>query len=305
MLKIALVGLGVMGRNHYRVLSALPDAEVVGLCDNQVEAFEGQKVWPDLEPMLEAVNPDAVVIATPTFLHHDMALLCAKKGVKRLFIEKPVAASEAEAQSLLEQLPADTLVAVGHVERFNPVITALKKELADKEVYSLAITRVGPFPPRIADVGILTDLAVHDVDLIRFITGKEVVGSHIFASKKIHNHHEDNAVLSFELESHVIATITTNWLTPYKKRKIEVATPEGYFEADLMSQELRVFSSYSANHSYLVRDVIVYKGEPLKNELSAFIQWCKSGERSSDLASIGDSLKTLSLVARQPDNAIG
>ncbi len=299
MLKVALVGLGVMGRNHYRVLTALPDAEVVALCDNQVETFEGQKVWPDLAQMLDAVRPDAAVIATPTFLHRDMALLCAQKGIKRLFIEKPVAATVEQAQSLLEELPEETLVAVGHVERFNPVVTALKKELENSPIYSLAITRVGPFPPRIADVGILTDLAVHDVDLIRFITGKEVVGSHIFASKKIHNHHEDNAVLSFELESHVIATITTNWLTPYKKRKIEVATPDGYYEADLMSQELRVFSSYSTNHSYLVRDVIVYKGEPLKNELAAFVAWCKEGRRSSDLASINDSLTTLKLVTRE------
>lgn len=294
MLKILLIGLGVMGRNHLRVLSTLPDVEVVGLCDNQMDEYEGRKVWRNLDEALNKVNADAALIAVPTFLHKEVALKCAAKGL-HLFIEKPAASSVEEARAIEGAIPAALYTAVGHVERFNPVVTALKKELEGKDIYSIAITRVGPFPPRIADVGILTDLAVHDVDLIRFITGKEVLDRHIFASQKIHNHHEDNAILSFKLENEIVATITTNWLTPYKKRKIEVATPAGYYEADLMSQELRCYSAYSANHSYLVRDVIVYKGEPLRNELAAFAKLCKEGDRLG-LATIEDSIKTLELV---------
>lgn len=294
MLRLILIGLGVMGKNHYRVLKTLPNVEVVALCDAMMDEFEGKKVYRTVDEALKKVEADAALIAVPTFLHKEVALKCIAKGL-HIFIEKPAAATVQEASDISSAIPSKIHSAVGHIERFNPVVSALKNELEGKDIYSIAITRVGPFPPRIADVGILTDLAVHDVDLIRYITAKEILDKHIFASQKIHNHHEDNAILSFKLESEVVATITTNWLTPYKKRKIEVATPAGYYEADLISQDLRVYSAYSASHSYLVRDVIVQKGEPLRNELNAFINLCKTGDRAG-LATIEDSIKTLELV---------
>ncbi|MDR2033938.1 MAG: Gfo/Idh/MocA family oxidoreductase [Helicobacteraceae bacterium] len=293
MLRVVLIGLGVMGKGHYRVLSSIARAQIVGLCDNQIDEFDGKKVWRDIDEMLAKVQADAAIIATPTFLHKEIALKCASKNL-HVFIEKPAAANNEDAM-IIAKACEKLHSAVGHIERFNPVVTALKKELEGKDIYSIAITRVGPFPPRIADVGILTDLAVHDIDLIRYITGKEIVDRHIFASQKIHNHYEDNAILSFKLQEEIVATITTNWLTPYKKRKIEVATPAGYYEADLMSQELKSFSAYSASHSYLVRDIVVFKGEPLRNELSAFVSLCVSGDRGA-LASIEDSIKTLEVV---------
>jgi predicted dehydrogenase len=298
-LKLALIGLGSMGKNHYRVLTSMDGIELVGLCDSAMDEFNGVKVWRDIDQMLANVKTDAAIIAAPTFLHKEIALKCAAKGL-HLFIEKPAAANGDDAR-IIKESGAGVCIAVGHIERFNPVVTALKNELVGKDIYSIAITRVGPFPPRIADVGILTDLAVHDIDLIRYITGKEIVDCHIFASQKIHNHHEDNAILSFKLEEEIVATIATNWLTPYKKRKIEVATPAGYYEADLMSQELKSFSAYSASHSYLVRDIVVFKGEPLRNELSAFVSLCVKGDRGA-LATIDDSVRTLEIVniAKKP-----
>ncbi|MDR2152752.1 MAG: Gfo/Idh/MocA family oxidoreductase [Helicobacteraceae bacterium] len=292
--KIILIGLGAMGKNHYRVLTSLAGVEIAALCDNMMDEFDGRKVWRDIDDALRGVQADAAIIAAPTFLHKEIALKCAAKGL-HLFIEKPAAANGEDAR-IIKESSGGLRVAVGHVERFNPVVSALKNELLGKDIYSIAITRVGPFPPRIADVGILTDLAVHDIDLIRYITGKEIVDCHIFASQKIHNHHEDNAILSFKLQDEIVATIATNWLTPYKKRKIEVATPAGYYEADLMSQELKCFSAYSASHSYLTRDVVVFKGEPLRNELGAFVSLCASGERGA-LATIDDSVRTLEIVA--------
>lgn len=282
-----------MGKNHLRVLAKLPNVKVVGLCDNQMDEYEGRKVWRDLDEMLRSVEADAALIVVPTFLHKTVALKCAAQGLD-IFIEKPAASSVAEAREI-EAAASDVKTAVGHIERFNPVVGALKKELEGKDIYSIAITRVGPFPPRIADVGILTDLAVHDVDLIRFLTDKEIIDKHIFSSQKIHNHHEDNAILSFKLQNEIVATITTNWLTPFKKRRIEVATPAGYYEADMMSQELRVLSAYSASQSYLVRDIVVFKGEPLLNELAAFVSYC-NGNSHGSLATIEDSIKTLELV---------
>ena len=174
MLKFALIGLGVMGKNHYRALQNVAGVQIVALCEPFCKENFAQKIYTELDEMLESENLDAAVIATPTSLHKETALKCMQKGLN-LLIEKPVCANAADAQILLEEAKRrDIKVAVGHVERFNPAITALKKELANEEIYSVQITRNAPFPQRITDVGILADLAVHDIDLIRFLSGKEI-----------------------------------------------------------------------------------------------------------------------------------
>jgi predicted dehydrogenase len=294
MIKLAIVGLGVMGKNHYRVLKNI-GFEVAALCDAVVKEHDGKNVYADYKKMYEEIRPKAVIIVVPTFLHKEVAEFFIEKGVD-VFLEKP-AADKVEDAIYLSELAQKYGVktAVGHIERFNPVVRELKRELNGKELYTISITRVGPFPPRIADVGILTDLAVHDIDLIRFLTGSEIKKCSIYKSQKIHDHHEDNAVLSFELENEIVANITTNWLTPFKKRRVEVSAKEGYYDADLMGQDLKEFSSFQANNSYVVRDCIVFKGEPLKFELEAFLSYIKTGDRG-DLATIEDSAKTLAIL---------
>ncbi len=175
------------------------------------------------------------------------------------------------------------------------MVQALKNEIKNKEIYSINITRIGPFPPRIADVGILTDLSVHDIDLIRFISQKSISKKSIFKSKKIHNHHEDNAILSFAMENDIVASITTNWLTPFKKRKVEVACKEAYYEADLMTQELLEYSNFKVNNSFVIRNCFVKKSEPLFDELSSFINYIKTGQKPIS-ATIEDSIETLQTV---------
>ncbi|MDD3325052.1 MAG: Gfo/Idh/MocA family oxidoreductase [Sulfurospirillaceae bacterium] len=294
MVKIALIGLGSMGQNHYRVLKSIREVEVVALCDVNKNREYDEPFYNDVEEMLEKTLCDAVVIAVPTFLHKEVALKCLKKG-KDLFIEKPVASNAIEAQEILEASKAvGAKVCVGYIERFNPVVEALKAELADKEIYSIGITRVGPFPPRIADVGILTDLSVHDIDLIRYISEKEIEQTAIFKSKKIHNHYEDNAILSFKLQDDIVASITTNWLTPFRKRTIEVATKEGYYEANLMEQDLVEYSAYQKNNSYVIRKCMVKKEEPLVREHKAFVNFVKTGTRGG-LSTIEDSIITLNI----------
>ncbi len=298
MMKIAIVGLGAMGKNHYRILKELQEqATIVGLCD--AIPLEGYKepCFTELTAMLDNTKPDAVVIATPTFLHKETALICIERGID-IFIEKPAAATAADARMILEAAQAKGVKScVGHVERFNPVVQALQKELEGREIYTISISRVGPFPPRIADVGVLTDLSVHDIDLMRFITHKNIKDQAVFKSRKIHNHHEDNAVLNFELEGNIIANILTNWLTPFKKRVIEVACKEVYLEADLITQNLTEYSGYSKQNSYVVRDCHIKKDEPLLKELEAFIHYVKTGEKGS-LASIQDSIITLEVASQ-------
>ncbi len=298
MMKVALVGLGAMGKNHYRILRELQDrTTIVGLCDAVTLEGYSEPCFTDLETMLDNTKPDAVVIATPTSLHREVALQCIDRGID-IFIEKPAAASAADAKVIAEAAAAKGVKScVGHVERFNPVVQALQKELEGREIYTISISRVGPFPPRIADVGVLTDLSVHDIDLMRFITRKEIKDQAIFKSRKIHNHHEDNAVLNFELEDNIIANILTNWLTPFKKRVIEVACKQVYLEADLITQNLTEYSGYSRQNSYVVRDCHIKKDEPLLKELEAFIHYVRTGEPGS-LASIEDSIITLEVAAQ-------
>ena len=297
MVKVALIGLGSMGQNHYRVLKSLPEFELTALCDIQQTKDYDEPFYTDLDEMLEKAEFDAAVIVVPTFLHKTIALKCLAKG-KDLFIEKPVASNCEEATAILEAAnKANAKVCVGYIERFNPVVEALINELEGKEIYSIGITRVGPFPPRIADVGILTDLSVHDIDLIRYITKEEIEQVSIYKSQKIHNHHEDNAILSFRLTGEIVASITTNWLTPFRKRTIEVATKEGYYEADLMAQDLTEYSEYQRNNSYVIRKCIFKKEEPLIREHKAFAHFISTGERCG-LSTIEDSMITLEISSQ-------
>jgi len=294
MVKVALIGLGSMGQNHYRVIKSLPGFELTALCDIKQTRDYDEPFYTSLDEMLEKADFEAAVIVVPTFLHKEVAIKCLKKG-KHLFIEKPVASSVEEANEILAiATKMNAKVAVGYIERFNPVVEELKNEISGSEIYSIGITRVGPFPPRIADVGILTDLSVHDIDLIRFITGRNILKTSIFKSQKIHNHHEDNAILSFELEDEIVASITTNWLTPFRKRTIEVATKDAYYEANLMEQDLTEFSEYQKNNSYVIRKCMVKKEEPLIREHLAFRKFIKTGERNG-LSTIEDSIITLEI----------
>ena len=294
MTRIAVIGLGVMGKNHYRVLKSLPDVEVAAVCDPGVEGFD-EPHYKDVDSMLENEELDAAIIAVPTNLHKEVALKCMDFGLA-LLIEKPVAPTVAEGMEILSVAKAKGVAtAVGHVERFNPVVAALKKELKSKEILTISITRVGPYPPRIADVGVITDLAVHDIDLIRFITEKEITEVNIYKSKKIVDHYEDNAVLSFKLEDDIVANITTNWITPFKKRTIEIATNDAYYEANLIGQELVEYSAFKTNNSYVIRDCFVMKSEPLVNELKAFVEHV-NGREAEYITSLEDGVEILKII---------
>jgi UDP-N-acetylglucosamine 3-dehydrogenase len=273
--KVGVIGLGAMGRNHLRVYSELPDAELAGIADidhglaqslakkYRVKSFSNYK-----ELLQEGL--DAVSIAVPTSLHREVALAAADAGTNML-IEKPIADSISAASAIIEAASRNRVkLMIGHIERFNPVVPVIKKEIEETEVSLIEITRIGPFPPRIRDVGVVVDVATHDIDLLRYITGSEFKKLYSLTSRSLAPH-EDAAILLFQMENGVLARITVNWLTPFKVREISIATREKFIRASLLDQKVTTYSKYKVDESYLVRELSVPFGEPLKLEIQAFV----------------------------------
>lgn len=280
MIKVGVIGLGVMGRNHVRVYSELSDVELAGIAD--VDPGLAQSLakkyhttpFRDYRDLFQR-DLDAVSIAVPSSLHHKVALAAANAGANML-IEKPIADSVSSANSIIEAASKNRVkLMIGHIERFNPVVPIIKKEVEGTAVSLIEITRIGPFPPRIRDVGVVIDLATHDIDLLRYITGSEFKKIYGLTSRNLAPY-EDSAILLFEMENGVLARVTVNWLTPFKVREISIATGEKFIKASLIDQKVTAYSKYKENESYLVRELSVPFGEPLKLELQAFIHCVKN-----------------------------
>jgi predicted dehydrogenase len=282
-LKCAVIGAGAMGRNHARILSLHPSADLIGIVDPDPEVRAGiAKMadtvgYDDLDAVL-AQGLQAAVVAVPTVEHHQVARRLIEAGV-HLLIEKPIAATSAEAHDLIARAKErGVTLTVGHVERFNPAIRALHDAVNGEEIISIAISRVGPFPPRISDVGIVTDLGVHDIDLIRWLSGSEIV-EHQSLLTRARGQHEDIAFLQFRLANGALAHINTNWLTPYKERRISVSTAKRFIVCDMLLRTVNEFSGFTpdglpdrlAQGSFVSRSLSVPFVEPLRAEIDAFL----------------------------------
>lgn len=281
--RIGVVGGGSMGYNHCRVLSELPEAEFAGVADPSNEARErihsefGGATFASVEDLM-ATDLQALVVAVPTRLHSRIAELAIEGGLSVL-VEKPLAQTSSDAERLT-CLAAEKGVAlmVGHIERFNPVIEAMRQALGDEQPISIDITRVGPLPPRINDVGVIIDLGVHDIDLIRFLTGSEFARIACFSSRT-HALHEDAANLCFEMENGTVAHVTTNWITPFKVRKLDIATPTRFIEGDLLTFQAKEYKGFAVTDvEYSVKGLRMRRSEPLKGELSAFLRCVVTGD---------------------------
>src|SRR5476649_2246766 len=281
-LRVGVVGVGVMGSNHARVFAGLPGIELVAVADPDRKQADfvartlGCAAVPDVGELLDK-KVDAITIAAPTHLHRDIALACIARGV-HVMVEKPIASSVEEGNEIINAARrAGLTLMVGHVERFNPAVEAIKDAIRNEDILSIAITRVGPFPPRMSNVGVVIDLAVHDIDLIRWFTDSDIIEVQPQLSSAVAER-EDIALLQFRTASGVLAHINTNWLTPFKARNVTIATRGKYVMGDLLTRQVTECFGFQADGSYSMRHLSVGHDEPLRAELISFIESVREGK---------------------------
>jgi predicted dehydrogenase len=296
-----------MGANHARVFAGLPDVQLVGVADpnraqrDLVTRVLGTPAVDNLDALLD-MDIEAVTIAAPTHLHHDIALKCIARGL-HILVEKPVASTVDEGREIIAAARrSGVTLMVGHVERFNPAVQAIKQAIEGEDILSIAITRVGPFPPRMSNVGVVIDLAVHDIDLICWFTESEIDEVQPQLASAVAER-EDIALLQFRTQSGVLAHINTNWLTPFKARTATIATRNKYIQGDLLTRQVTECFGFQRDGSYSMRHLPVGHDEPLRAELMAFVNAIRTGSEpaitgEAGVASLEIAIKCLETRAK-------
>lgn len=248
LLRAGLVGLGVMGRNHARVLANLDGVELVGVADplgDPHRAAHGVPVVTSVDALIER-GLDYCVVAVPTAQHEQIALQLADAGVHML-VEKPVAFDQQAAGRMIDAFDKAGLVgAVGHIERYNPALQQLRARLANGdlgEIFQIATRRQGPFPSRIDDVGVVKDLATHDLDLTAWVSGSRFAAVSARTAHKSGRDHEDLVAVTGQLADGTITNHLVNWLSPLKERVTVVTGERGSFVADTLTADLTFFAN--------------------------------------------------------------
>lgn len=247
-LRAGLIGLGSMGRHHARVIRATAGMELVAVADPAGDKFgvAGElEVLPDVQALI-AAGIDTAMVAVPTVYHEQVALALAEAGVHTM-VEKPIAATAASGAKVRDAFAQAGLVgAVGYVERCNPALRALRERLDKGElgqVYQVLTRRQGPFPARISDVGVVKDLATHDIDLTAWVAGAPYETISAQVAHRSGRENEDMVVASGRLRNGVIVSHVVNWLTPFKERVTIVLGEKGAFVADTLTGDLTFYAN--------------------------------------------------------------
>lgn len=248
MLRAGLVGLGVMGTHHMRLLSQLDGVEFVGVHDPALSGHDtvsGNRVFTELDQLIKA-GIDYCVVAAPTAFHLDLGLSLAAAGIHCL-IEKPVAPNHHDATCLVNAFDNAGLVGgVGHIERFNPALQAMRQKIEDGllgDILQISTRRQGPFPARIADVGVVKDLATHDIDLTAWVAQSSYRNVDARTTHRSGREHEDMVVAVGVLENGTIVNHVVNWLSPFKERNTTVIGDKGALVADTLTADLTFYEN--------------------------------------------------------------
>ena len=311
--RLAVIGLGMMGRHHGRIAPTLDGGDFIGAADpqgDQHRVIHRGSVFLNIPDLLSA-EIDAAVLAVPTHLHHEAALQLADAGV-HVLIEKPLAESASDAAEIVSAFENTNLIAaVGHVERCNPALGEMQKRIHSGQlgpIFSISTVRTGPFPARITDVGVVKDLATHDIDIIRWLAG-EIEEIHSVTKHKMGRQHED-LVLAVGKTSHDVALVMqVAWISPFKQRSVTVLGERGALQADLLTSDLTFFENGHTSSEWETiqqmrgvteGNVTRYafpKKEPILIELERFRD-AINGKPVDGLVSLSDGLKTLQIAEK-------
>jgi UDP-N-acetylglucosamine 3-dehydrogenase len=287
-LKIGVIGTGAMGRNHARVCAELENVDLVGIADNDKDTVEKIAHRFDVPAFTEynklLPQTDAVIIATPTITHFDIALEAINAG-KHILVEKPVCDTVEKGKKLIKEAnDACVVFAVGHIERYNPVVSFMKNALNNGqfgELIAISSKRVSNFPGRIRDVGVIFDFGVHDIDVMRYLAGE--VESVYAKADRFHKKikYEDHATIMINFTDGLCGVIEVNWLTPMKIRKLSLTCDTSFVEADFINQSIQTSTStfdmiddanlYDIPIQNQIKTMELQKKEPLKNEIFDFV----------------------------------
>lgn len=302
-LRVAVIGVGYLGRHHARILSALPGAELVAVVDSnraraeEIAAAHATLPFTGYREVIGQV--DAVTIAVPTELHRDIAVPFLSAGIPVL-VEKPMARSPAEAEAMIAAArDAGAVLAVGHTERFNPAVEAVRPLLADPRF--IEVHRLGTFPERSLDIDVVFDLMIHDLDVVLSLVHAEVesieaVGVPVLTGRV------DIANARLRFANGCIANLTASRISRERVRKIRFFQPATYLSIDYAAQKVdlwRLVRKDGAMPSIQGGDVAVVNEEPLKRELADFVDAVR--ERRAPAVTGEDGLRALALAQRITD----
>lgn len=298
-LKAAVIGTGNMGKNHIRVYSEMPGVELVGVSDVNLAAageFAKQyscRAYKDYNEMLAKERPDLVSVVVPTALHAKIGSAALAKA--NALVEKPIAFNEKDGLALINAAKkSGKRLMVGHIERFNPVVEYLQKFASRDEFLAFNIMRLGPYIPKVRTTGVLLDMGIHDIDLVRYLTKEEPVF--------VHAAYRHVKIKDFEDQAHVFmkmpgpsASLVCNWISPVKIRHLYAVTTKAFLYLDFITQEVRVEELDSNGENKQTQVKLKYE-EPLRRELDAFAECVRKGTASP--VSGEDALESVRVALR-------
>ncbi len=311
-LQTAVIGVGQMGNHHARVYSELSGSKLVGVADadidraSEVAGEYGIDVY-STRKLIEMA--DAVSVAVPTDNHYDVARRCIEAGTNVL-VEKPFVDRIDQGRDLFGRArTADVTLQVGHIERFNPVTETLQDIVPGLDVVSVTAKRLGPSPDRPIQDSVVTDLMIHDIDVI-----KSLIESDIADTSACGNANGRHALATLEFENGVVASLAASRVTQRKVRRLTITAKSCYVDVDYINQSIQIHRQSSPEyitdegdlryrHESIVENPVVRNAEPLKNEIRSFLRTVRTGEEPRVTAE--DGLQSLVLTKKINAEAFG